>query len=789
MLMFYRMGDFYEMFFEDAERGARLLNLTLTQRGTSKGRPVPMSGIPVHSVEHYLSRLINLGESVAVCEQVNDSALSSKKGLIERRIARIVTPGTLTDDTLLPLKSDCALASICLSKKLKKIYAGLAWLNLVNGDFRVIECDPSHIDSELHRIMPAELICTKDISTAIPFNGTRTVVPDWHYNYDGARRYLLEYFKVSTLAGFDIESMPTGICAAGALLRYAIHTQGGNLVHVQKLIAEHSRQYVLLDPATRRNLEITQTITGNNDLTLFSLLDNCRTSMGSRMLRRWLHHPFFENKTPKLRQQAIAALLSEKKLSNPGHRSKERLVFLCNSIKKYPDIERIVSRLSLKSVKPRELASLRDALKKLQNLHKHVSSLNNSDRLAELSSQLTVDPIPVEVLANALRSEPSTTIREGGVIAEGFDSELDKLRALSQEGSKFLLKFEAQERMRTSISNLKVESNRVHGFYIEVNRYQSDKIPISYKRLQTLKHAERFTTPELKTWEERILLAQDRAIAREKWLYAQLLDSLSIYVPQLMSYAMALAELDATLTLAEHAYYHDWVAAQFTEETEIEIIAGRHPLVENKVEHFTPNDCKLNAENRMLLITGPNMGGKSTYMRQVALIVLLARIGSFVPAKTALIGRVDRIFTRIGAADNLASGYSTFMMEMVETASILSSSTARSLVLIDEIGRGTSTYDGLALAWSIACHLLAYNRALILFSTHYFELTRLPQEKPIASNVHLAVTESEKDIVFLYEVQAGPAERSYGIQVARRAGIPNSVIEEATRKLEYLNNN
>jgi len=784
LLLFYRMGDFYEMFYEDAERAARLLGLTLTKRGTSNGTPIPMAGVPVHAMEQYLARLVALGESVAICEQIGDPAAA--KGPVERRIVRIVTPGTLTDEALLPAKADRALAAVFLGGKTRNLRAGLAWLNLASGEFRVTECAPAQLESELHRIAPAELVCADSAELALAFDGARTRVPDWHFEGDGARAHLLAHFKTDTLSGFDVDDMPTAICAAGALLRYAARTQSQALAHVQGIAVDRPGQYVLMDPVTRRNLELTQTLSGEESPTLFSLLDGCRTPMGSRLLRRWLHHPLRDNAPALARQQAISALQAGRTDVAPAFGAAGLLETLRDALDAFPDVERISSRLALRSVRPRELASLRDALAALPALRELVALLAASPRLAELAGHLSPDPAVAGLLQRAIAQEPAVAIRDGGVIAAGFDADLDELRALAADGGDFLVQLEARERERTGIGNLRVEFNRVHGFYIEVTKGQTDKVPEDYRRRQTLKNAERYITPELKSWEDKVLSAQDRSLAREKWLYEQVLDTLAEHVRPLSDCAGALAELDTLAALAEHARRHGWTAPELTEQAELDIEAGRHPVVERAIERFTPNGCRLDATRRMLLITGPNMGGKSTYMRQVALIALLARTGSFVPAQRATIGKLDRIFTRIGAADDLAGGRSTFMMEMTEAAAILAASTPHSLVLMDEIGRGTSTYDGLALAWAIALRLVTHNRALTLFATHYFELTRLPAEQTTAANVHLAAAESAGGIVFLHEVRDGPASRSYGIQVAQRAGVPAAVIRHASRELERL---
>jgi DNA mismatch repair protein MutS len=763
LLLFYRMGDFYEMFYEDAERGARLLNLTLTKRGTSNGNPIPMAGVPVHAMEQYLARLVALGESIAICEQIGDPAAS--KGPVERRIMRIVTPGTLTDEALLPAKSDRCLAAV-FPGGARAQRAGLAWLNLASGEFHVTECAPAQIESELHRIAPAEVIFAENADLHLSFDGARARVPDWHFESDGARAHLLAHFRTDSLAGFDVEDMPAAICAAGALLRYASRTQTQALAHVQGISVERPGQFVLLDPVTRRNLELTQTLGGDEGPTLFSVLDNCRTPMGSRLLRRWLHHPLRENAPVLERQRAISAMLAGSMEAPTAFGAPPALEALRDALNRLPDIERIAARVALRSVRPRELASLRDALDALPALREQVLPLaSTAARLGALAGHLQLDPAIGDILA-AIAAEPAAVIRDGGVIAAGVDAELDELRGLATDGGDFLLQLEARERERSGISNLRVEFNRVHGFYIEVSKGQTDKVPEDYRRRQTLKNVERYITPELKTWEDKVLSAQDRSLAREKWLFEQLLDAMAPFVRPMSDCAGALAELDCLAALADHARRHDWNAPELSEEADIDIDAGRHPVVERAIERFTPNSCRLDPTRRMLLITGPNMGGKSTYMRQIALIALLARTGSFVPAAQARIGRIDRIFTRIGAADDLAGGRSTFMMEMTEAAAILAASTPASLVLMDEIGRGTSTYDGLALAWAIALRLLTHNRALTLFATHYFEITRLPAEQPTAANVHLAAAESAGGIVFLHEVREGPASRSYGIQVA-----------------------
>lgn len=780
MLLFYRMGDFYELFYDDAEKGARLLGLTLTKRGTSNGAPIPMAGVPVHAVEGYLGKLVALGESVAVCEQIGDPATS--KGPVERQIVRIITPGTLTDDALLPSKSDRCLAALWQPTRAGKPSgsAGLAWLNLASGEFRLTECAGDLILATLDRIAPAELIVAEDQSAPVSHACSITQIPIWHFERRDAQQQLLNHFGVTSLAGFDVNDLEAAICAAGALLRYAIRTQSKSLPHVQSLTAERQGEFVLMDPATRRNLEISETINGQSSPTLFSLLDHCGTPMGSRLLKRWLHQPLRDNTPVLARQDAISQLLIG------SHTTQLSELRQCLSL--WPDLERMSTRVALRSIRPRELASLRDCLAALPQLHEATQALtlDATGRLPTLAKALWIDADITSLLAQAIATEPALQVRDGGVIATGYDTQLDDLRRLSTDQGNVLIEIESRERERTGITNLRVEYNRVHGFFIEVTKSQLVKVPDDYRRRQTLKNAERFITPELKEWEDKILSAQERALNREKLLFEELLDKLTPCVSTLSQTAAAIAEIDALAALAQHAALHNWVAPSLLDDPCVDIDAGRHPTVENTIERFTPNDCTLNQQRSMLIVTGPNMGGKSTYMRQVALICLLARMGSHVPATAARIGSIDRIFTRIGAADDLAGGRSTFMMEMTEAATILAASTPNSLVIMDEIGRGTSTYDGLALAWAIANRLLTHNRALTLFATHYFEMTRLPADNPCAANVHLAATDSPAGIVFLHEVRDGPASRSYGIQVAQRAGVPAAVIRQATRELQRL---
>ena len=784
-LLFYRMGDFYELFYEDAERGARILNLTLAKRGNSNGQPVPMAGVPFHAMEGYLARLVAAGESVAICEQIGDPATS--KGPVERQIVRIVTPGTLTDDALLPSKSDRIIVAIHSGRVQRHDTVGLAWMNLANGEFTVLETTPEQLDTELSRLDAAECVIADTTRATHHTLSTRThlsPVPDWHFEPQGAYEVLCDHFQMDTLEAFGVEALRVALCAAGALLRYVKSTQSQQLAHIQNLTRHDSGEFLVLDSITRRNLELTQSLNGEAKATLFSTLDHCRTPMGARLLRRWLHHPLRQRRPIHERQEAVVSLHACSIVNSEGHVPLDNLRTALHAL---PDLERIATRLALQSVRPRELASLRDALGHLPKLqHLLTTETATTPKLSALQRALSVDPALSDWLNQAIAAEPALMVREGGVIAEGFDAELDELRRLASDSGEFLAALEARERERTGIANLRVEYNRVHGFFIEVTRAQAELVPDDYRRRQTLKNVERYITPELKDWEDKVLSAKDRSLAREKHLFDELLANLQPFSGSLAQAAAAVAELDALANLAFHASQHQWVAPTLVEEPGLWIEGGRHPVVEHTIEHFTPNDCSLHPAQRLMLITGPNMGGKSTYMRQNALIALLAHIGSFVPATQARIGTLDRIFTRIGAADDLAGGRSTFMVEMTEAAAILAGATAQSLVLMDEIGRGTSTYDGLALAWAIAQRLLNHNQALTLFATHYFELTKLPEQHAHCVNVHLAAAESAQGIVFLHRVQAGPASRSYGLQVAQRAGVPSAVIRHAQQELEKL---
>ena len=761
ILLFYRMGDFYELFYDDAERASRLLDITLTQRGASAGAPVKMAGVPAHSVEQYLARLVKLGESVAICEQIGDPATS--KGPVDRQVTRIVTPGTLTDSALLDDKSDNILLSISKDKN----GVGLAWLSLASGELRVTEVASQALANELRRISPAEILVGDD-SEIDGYPTTR--VPPWHFDIEAGKRRLLKQLEAGTLAGFGCEDLTLSIGACGALLDYAAKTQGQALAHITSVKAEHPGEYLRLDAATRRNLELTETLRGESAPTLFSLLDECACGMGSRLLRHWLHHPLRDRAVLSARHEAVAALL-------------DKVEPILKVLRRFSDVERITSRVALKNVRPRELSGLRDSLALLPELR---AAIPASPLLEELQTHLATPTDCLELLQKALHADPAARVIDGGVIADGYRAELDELRRLQTNAGEFLIALEAREKERTGIPNLRVAFNSVHGYYIEVTNSHTGKVPDDYRRRQTLKNAERYITPELKAFEDKALSARDRALALEKSLYEGLIDELNGHLALLRSIARAAAQLDVLGAFATIASGKNHTRPQFIDEARLEIDAGRHPVVEAQIENFIANDCRLAATRRLLLITGPNMGGKSTYMRQVALIALLAHIGAFVPARAARIGPLDQIFTRIGAADDLAGGRSTFMVEMTESAAILHNATARSLVLMDEVGRGTSTFDGLSLAWAIARHLVEKNQSLSLFATHYFEMTRLAVDYKEVANVHLDAVEHKDSVVFLHAVEEGPASQSYGLQVAALAGVPKAVIRQARRYLQLL---
>ncbi|MER2539898.1 MAG: DNA mismatch repair protein MutS [Azonexus sp.] len=770
-LLFYRMGDFYELFFEDAEKAARLLDITLTTRGQSAGTPIKMCGIPFHSLEPYLAKLVKLGESVVICEQIGDPATS--KGPVERAVARIVTPGTLTDAALLDDKRDVWLLALTTTRNT----AGLARLNLASGEFILTEVPAEQLAATLERIRPAEILYPESWQPDFALESARTRQPDWYFEYDSAKRLLCEQFKVAALSGFGAEGLRPAIAAAGALLQYAQATQSGNLPHLRALTVELEGSYLGLDLATRRNLELTETLRGQPSPTLFSLLDNCITSMGSRQLRHALHHPLRERDIPAARHSAVAALLDDY-----GRMAGE----VRRELREIADIERIAGRIALRNARPRDLASLRQSLASLNTLRVPLQA-SPSPLLDSLYADLETPVTTLDLLIRAIAPEPAVQIRDGGAIANGYDADLDELRSLNDNCGAYLVDMEIRERERSGIASLKVEFNKVHGFYIEVTHANTDKIPDDYRRRQTLKNAERYITPELKAFEDKALSAQERALAREKLLYEGILNELLPAVPALQTIARAVAQVDLLASFADTALKRNWSKPEFSPEIGLTVTGGRHPVVEaemaNSAQTFIANDCLLLESRRLLLITGPNMGGKSTYMRQTALIALLAHIGSYVPADRCVLGPLDRIFTRIGASDDLASGRSTFMVEMTEAAAILHHATPNSLVLMDEIGRGTSTFDGMALAFAILRHLIAKNRCLTLFATHYFEMTRLAHEYSELANVHLDAVEHNDRIVFMHSVEEGPANQSYGIQVAALAGIPNAVVKAARKQL------
>ncbi len=773
ILLFYRMGDFYELFYDDARRAAELLNITLTTRGQSAGAPIPMAGVPFHAVENYLAKLVKLGQSVAICEQIGDPAAS--KGPVERRVMRIVTPGTLTDEALLDERRDNLLLAL---HQVKNTY-GLAYLDLSGGRFTVTQLyGEAALLSELERLKPAELLISDNFTLPDPWRqhpGLRRQAP-WHFDRDSATRMLCGQFAVRNLDGFGCADQPVAVAAAGCLLQYVKDTQRNALPHLNGLRVERHEDSVILDAASRRNLELEYSLSGQYEHTLLGLLDRCVTPMGARLLRRWMHRPLRDRAMLNQRQESLRQLLDQ-----GGY------AYLRGLLRGVGDVERILARVALKSARPRDLTTLADALDRLPTLQPFLRTLD-AELLQDLARRAGMHPDLCDLLNQAIIANPPQMIRDGGVIAPGYDAELDELRSLGERADQYLVDLEARERQRTGIQNLKVGFNRVHGYYIEVTRAQAQAVPPDYHRRQTLKGAERYIIPELQEFEHKVLHAQERALAREKALYDALLNQLITRLPTLQICAAALAELDVLGNLAERAAALGWNAPQLVEQPGIEIIAGRHPVVEQVLdEPFVPNDLHLEPERRrMLIVTGPNLGGKSTFMRQTALIVLLAHLGSFVPAEQAVIGPVDRIFTRIGASDDLAGGRSTFMVEMSEAANILHNATPHSLVLIDEIGRGTSTFDGLALAWACAAHLAGTVRALTLFATHYFELTRLPDEQPGIVNVHLNAVEHGDRIVFLHRVQDGAADRSYGLQVAALAGAPPVVIQQARQRLRLL---
>ena len=775
MLLFYRMGDFYELFYSDAERASQLLDITLTKRGKSNGQPIPMAGIPHHAAEGYLARLVKRGESVAICEQIGDPATS--KGPVERKVMRIVTPGTVTDEALLEDRRDNLLAAVYDSNGF-----GLAVLDLGSGRFTLQQVDTAEaLASELERLRPAELLLAEsnEASTQAPqllthFKGA-THRAQWHFDLDSATLLLTRHFGTRDLGGFGCSHLSLAISAAGALLQYVEETQQAALPHITALTVESRDEAIIIDAATRRNLELEHSVSGDNSNTLAAILDRTATAMGSRLLRRWISRPLRDRIAIGARHDAVEELLQSGCFDA-----------LADLLRGIGDIERIVARIALKSARPRDLSVLRDSLMVIPQLHDSLQACSGK-LLTELTQQLDPHAQLLTLLQQAIIENPPVLIRDGGVIAEHYDEELDELRNLSQNADQFLLDLEQRERESSGIHSLKVSYNRVHGFYIEVSKLHADKVPDNYVRRQTLKNAERYITPELKKFENQVLSARERSLAREKMLYEKLLEKLGEHIVPLQQSAAAIAEFDVLSNLAERAQSLNLERPQLTDSAGIHIEGGRHPVVEQVSDTpFVANDAVLNQQRCILIITGPNMGGKSTFMRQTALIVLLAYTGSFVPAAAATIGPIDRIFSRIGASDDLAGGRSTFMVEMEETANILHNATSRSLVLMDEIGRGTSTFDGLSLAWASAIELATTIKAYTLFATHYFELTTLPDEYAGIANVHLDAIEHGDSIVFLHSVKDGPANQSYGLQVAQLAGVPRSVIKRARRRLQEL---
>ena len=794
LLLFFRMGDFYELFYDDARKAARLLDITLTQRGSSAGAPIPMAGVPVHAHEGYLARLVALGESVAICEQIGDPALA--KGLVERKVVRIVTPGTVTDEALLNERRDTLLMAVSRGgTSAKGMGYGLAWADLAGGRFLVNQVDTADaLEAELSRLEPAELLVPDEegwpafLQTR---SGLRRRAP-WLFDADSGRRQLLQFFGLHDLTGFGMEDQPLATAAAGALLGYVEETQKQRLPHLSSIALESSSDAIAMNAATRRHLELDTRVDGDTRHTLLGVLDSTITPMGGRLLRRWLHRPLRDRRVLAQRHHAVATLMQQGADSS-----------LREGFRALGDIERILTRVALRSARPRDLSTLRDALSLLPQVRTVLSPLD-SPRLSALAQELGEHDATAALLVGAVTPQPAMKLSDGGVIAQGFDQELDELRRLSTHADQFLIELETRERANSGIATLKVGYNRVHGYYIEISKGQSDRAPLHYTRRQTLANAERYITEELKGFEDKVLSARERSLSREKLLYETLLDDLNGSLEPLKRCAAALSELDVLCAFAERAQALDWSQPQLVETPCLNIERGRHPVVEAvRDEPFEPNDLMLGMagsedtqQPRMLVITGPNMGGKSTYMRQNALIVLLAHIGSFVPAARAVLGPIDRILTRIGAGDDLARGQSTFMVEMAETSYILHHATSQSLVLMDEIGRGTSTYDGLALADAVARHLATVNRCYTLFATHYFELTALATDandgvaRSIA-NVHLdAVEHHDKQrgdtLVFMHAVKPGPANRSFGLQVAALAGLPKAAVAQARRRLAEL---
>jgi len=778
-LLFYRMGDFYELFYEDAKKASRLIDITLTARGKSAGEPIPMAGVPYHAAEGYLAKLVKLGESVAICEQIGDPAKA--KGPVERQVVRIVTPGTVTDEALLDERADNLIA--CLHKQ--QSHFGIANLDVTSGRFMVMQCESGEaLLSEIERLKPAELLINdeqNDLPSSIyQLPGLRRQAP-WHFELQTATRLLSSHFGTQNLSGFGCEEAPIAVAAAGCLLQYVKDTQRTALPHIRAIKLERREDNIIIDAASRRNLELQTNLAGGKDNTVAAVLDKTATAMGSRLLRRWINNPIRNHDQLRYRHQCVGVLLENHNFES-----------IADVLRSIGDMERILARMAIRSARPRDFANLRDALEQLPRLNiaiKMVLAHQFSPLLNDLTEQVGEYPELHKLLTRAIIDTPPVVIRDGGVIAPGYDAELDELRSLKENAGQYLIDLEIRERERTGINTLKVNYNRVHGYYIEVSKSQADNVPQDYTRRQTLKGAERYITPELKKFEDKVLSASERALAREKALYEELFDLLSEHVAPLQDTAHAIAELDALNNLAERAETLNLCEPALVDTPGLQVKDGRHLVVEQVItDAFIPNDVHLQDARRMLIITGPNMGGKSTYMRQVALITLLAHIGSYVPAASAVIGPFDRIFTRIGASDDLAGGRSTFMVEMTETANILHNATQYSLVLMDEVGRGTSTFDGLSLAWACAEQLANKVKAFTLFATHYFELTVLPESLDNVANVHLDAVEHDKGIVFMHAVKEGPANQSYGLQVAALAGVPDNVIAKAKEKLRQLEN-
>jgi len=768
VLLFYRMGDFYELFYDDARRGSKLLDIVLTQRGESGGAPIPMAGVPVDKLESYLARLVKQGEPVAICEQTG--IVGKGKGPVTREVVRIVTPGTVTDDALLDARRESLLAALAADGE----RFGLAWLDLGAGRFSVLEGEGREaLSAELERLRPAELLVPEGAEVKAPARIVERA--PWQFLPDSAHRSLTAQFGTQDLAGFGCEDLTLAIGAAGALLQYARDTQKGALPHLTALTRESRDDALVMDAATRRNLELDTSLSGREDATLVGVIDRTTTTMGARELRRWVRRPLRDRATLAARYAAIADLIR-----SDGYDGLQEILHGIG------DVERVLARVALRSARPRDLGALRAALATLPRLADALAALD-APLLAAAAADLAPQPELHDLLQRALVESPPALLREGGVIAAGYDPALDELRAIATGADSLLLELEDRERRRTGITQLKIGYNRVQGFYIELPRSQSERAPLEWQRRQTVRNAERYITPELKQFEDRVLGSRDRALARERELFEALLDRLIESLAPLKRMAAAIALVDVLASLAERAVSLRYVQPELSDEPGLRITGGRHPVVERVLDDpFVPNDLELTDGRRMLVITGPNMGGKSTYMRQAALILVLASIGSFVPATRAVIGPFDRIFTRIGASDDLAGGRSTFMVEMTEAAVILNAATDRSLVLMDEIGRGTSTYDGLSLAFACASHIARRLRAFTLFATHYFELTELAAQVPEIANVHLDATEHADGIVFLHAVKPGPASRSYGLQVAQKAGVPREVIEAAQGYLERL---